>query len=137
LQGIRVEDRLCWWDWLTSFTVLCGAAVVVGYSLHATGNLSADLAHGGFGAHCHATSPHAVAVYAGLVRAGHAGLGISLWPLIVPPGITIWECCRTAIQPSLPLDWCCRVASDHPWLQAARLLGVSGQGAAEDALPLT
>jgi cytochrome bd-type quinol oxidase subunit 2 len=66
----------------------------------------------------------------------HSGLGISLWPLIVPPGITIWGCCRTAIQPSLPLDWFCRAASDHPWLHRVRLLGVSGQGAAGDALPL-
>src|SRR5262245_14937647 len=36
LQGIHVADRVYaggWWDWLTPFTVLCGVAVVVGYTL--------------------------------------------------------------------------------------------------------
>jgi cytochrome d ubiquinol oxidase subunit II len=36
LQGVHVEGRAYgggWWDWLTPFSVLTGAAVVVGYSL--------------------------------------------------------------------------------------------------------
>ncbi|MFP3920869.1 MAG: cytochrome d ubiquinol oxidase subunit II [Dichotomicrobium sp.] len=36
VQGIAVEDRAYaggWWDWLTPFSVLCGAALVVGYTL--------------------------------------------------------------------------------------------------------
>jgi cytochrome d ubiquinol oxidase subunit II len=36
LQGIRVEGRAYaggWWDWLTPFSLLCGASVVAGYSL--------------------------------------------------------------------------------------------------------
>ncbi|GGG60677.1 ubiquinol oxidase subunit II, cyanide insensitive [Salipiger pallidus] len=36
LQGIEVEGRAYaggWWDWLTPFTLLCGAAVVAGYAL--------------------------------------------------------------------------------------------------------
>lgn len=36
LQGIKVEGRAYaggWFDWLTSFTILCGVAVVVGYAL--------------------------------------------------------------------------------------------------------
>ncbi|OWU83934.1 ubiquinol oxidase subunit II [Oceanicola sp. 22II-s10i] len=35
LQGIEVEGRAYaggWWDWLTPFSVLCGAAVAVGYA---------------------------------------------------------------------------------------------------------
>ncbi|HSN72225.1 MAG TPA: cytochrome d ubiquinol oxidase subunit II [Steroidobacteraceae bacterium] len=36
VQGIEVEDRAYaggWWDWLTPFSLLTGAAVVVGYAL--------------------------------------------------------------------------------------------------------
>lgn len=36
VQGIKIADRQYaggWWDWLTPFSVLCGAAVVVGYGL--------------------------------------------------------------------------------------------------------
>ncbi|WP_137151501.1 cytochrome d ubiquinol oxidase subunit II [Devosia sp. FKR38] len=36
VQGIQIENRAYagdWWDWLTPFTVLTGAAVVVGYAL--------------------------------------------------------------------------------------------------------
>ena len=36
LQGIKVAGRGYgggWWDWLTPFTLLCGAAVVIGYAL--------------------------------------------------------------------------------------------------------
>ncbi|QDY70854.1 cytochrome d ubiquinol oxidase subunit II [Qingshengfaniella alkalisoli] len=36
LQGIEIADRSYaggWWDWLTPFTLLCGAAVVCGYML--------------------------------------------------------------------------------------------------------
>lgn len=36
LQGVRVADNAyagAWWDWLTPFSLLCGVAVVVGYTL--------------------------------------------------------------------------------------------------------
>lgn len=36
VQGIEVADRAYaggWWDWLTPFSLLCGAAVIVGYAL--------------------------------------------------------------------------------------------------------
>lgn len=36
LQGIEVQDRAYaggWWDWLTPFSLLCGAALVTGYRL--------------------------------------------------------------------------------------------------------
>lgn len=36
LQGVVVDGRAYaggWWDWLTPFSILCGAAVVVGYGL--------------------------------------------------------------------------------------------------------
>ena len=36
VQGIRVEDRAYaggWWDWLTPFSLLTGAALVIGYAL--------------------------------------------------------------------------------------------------------
>jgi cytochrome d ubiquinol oxidase subunit II len=36
LQGVRVEGRSYaggWWDWLTPFSLLCGASVVAGYAL--------------------------------------------------------------------------------------------------------
>ena len=36
LQGVRVADNAYaagWWDWLTPFSLFCGVAVVVGYTL--------------------------------------------------------------------------------------------------------
>ncbi len=36
LQGIEVQDRAYaggWWNWLTPFSLLCGAALVIGYQL--------------------------------------------------------------------------------------------------------
>ena len=36
VQGIRIENRQYaggWWDWLTPFSILCGAGVVIGYAL--------------------------------------------------------------------------------------------------------
>lgn len=36
VQGVEVADRAYaggWWDWLTPFSLLCGAAVIVGYAL--------------------------------------------------------------------------------------------------------
>jgi len=154
LQGIRVVDRVYaggWWDWLTPFTVLCGAAVVIGYAMlgacwlvwrtdgllqqrcrrHArvlavatlgcivavslwTPLLNPAFSQRWFGwPGIVLTSPVPILVAAvgwafwrGLSR-GHqftpllcaqawfvlcyAGLGISLFPLIAPPSITIWE----------------------------------------------
>ena len=154
LQGIRAVDGQYaggWLDWLTPFTVLCGAAVVVGYAWLGTcwliwrteGSLQARarkqavalawamlgliivvslwtpflnpmFMHRWFGwPGILLTSP--VPVLVALVALGFrvgisrqhqltpflcalaifalcfAGLGISFYPLIVPPGITIWQ----------------------------------------------
>ena len=154
LQGVRVVDRQYaggWLDWLTPFTVLCGVAVVVGYSwlgacwlvwrtmgsLQRRGRkqavalawatlalivaislwtpfLNPTFLHRWFGwPGILLTSPVpilialiAYAFHIGIAR-GHqltpflcavavfvlcfAGLGISLFPLMVPPDITIWQ----------------------------------------------
>ena len=171
VQGIRVEGRSYaggWWDWLTPFSVLTGAAVVAGYGLlgacwlvwKTEGPLqdrARGLARGlgvamlGFIAVVSAVMPflqpafrerwlafpnllfampvpvlvlflawrlfrglaeserHAAAgvraegrqvlwhdgtpflCALGLFALSYLGLGISLWPLIVPPDITIWD----------------------------------------------
>ena len=46
-----------------------------------------------------------------LVFLGYSGLGISLWPNVIPPGITIWE----AAGPPQSLAVCAgRCAADRP-----------------------
>lgn len=154
LQGVKVEGRGYgggWWDWLTPFSLLTGAAVVVGYALLgatwlvlktegeirerayglsgwlllgmlgaigavsiATPLLDAQYAHRWFDwPNIIFIAPVPIAV-AGitllLVRAlaarqdyrpfflsltlfalSFAGLGISIWPYIVPRSITIWQ----------------------------------------------
>ena len=154
LQGIKVVNRAYaggWFDWLTSFTILCGIAVVVGYALlgatwliwRTEGPLQARARHyaHGLGAATLAligvvslwspmlnpifqarwfswpgialTSPVPVLVlllawqfWRGLREEHHVtpflcalgwfalcyvGLGISVFPEIVPPSISIWE----------------------------------------------
>ena len=154
LQGIRVVDRVYaggWWDWLTPFTVLCGAAVVIGYAMlgacwlvwrtegllqqrcrrHArvlavatlgcivavslwTPLLNPAFSQRWFGwPGIVLTSPVPILVAAvgwafwrGLARGRqltpllcaqawfvlcYVGLGISLFPVIAPPSITIWD----------------------------------------------
>ncbi|HWA80350.1 MAG TPA: cytochrome d ubiquinol oxidase subunit II [Acetobacteraceae bacterium] len=161
LQGIHVRNGVYaggWWDWLTPFTVLCGIAVVIGYTLlgscwliwrtegalqarsrvHAgrlaiatlglivVVSLVTPLLHPQYSARWFSwpgillTSP--VPVLVGLVglllrhglRHQHqwtpllaaqlwfvlcfAGLGISLYPLIVPPAITIYQAAAPVIS---------------------------------------
>ncbi len=154
LQGIHVVNRAYaggWWDWLTSFTVLCGIAVVIGYALlgatwliwrtegalqarcraHARMLGAATLAliiavslwtpmlHPRFAERWFGwpgillTSPVPVLVALLAWRGWHglthgedrspflcalgwfvlcfAGLGISIFPLMVPPSIDIWQ----------------------------------------------
>jgi len=154
LQGVAVEHRAYaggWWDWLSPFSLLTGAAVAVGYALLgagwlifktqddlqarayrlawwcAVGTLGAMLAvslatpflQGGYWQRWFdwpaivvtAPVPIAVAVVAWLLARSLAakrelqpfllslalfgltfvGLGISLWPYIVPERITIWD----------------------------------------------
>jgi cytochrome bd ubiquinol oxidase subunit II len=154
VQGIRVEGRAYaggWWDWLTPFSLLTGAALIVGYGLlgacwliwKTEGELQARFRH--------LARPFAIAtlVLIGLVSLimpflqeafrqrwftfpnlifaspvpllvlalawrfekaierreevmpflcalgffllSYIGLGISMWPMIVPPAITIWD----------------------------------------------
>ena len=154
LQGVHVEGRHYaggWWDWLTPFSILTGAAVVIGYALLgatwlilktegelreraytlswwllfamlgaigavsiATPFLDAEYAHRWFawpGVILTAPVPIAVAVVTvlllrslanqqdnrpfflslALFALSYAGLGISMWPYIVPRSITIWQ----------------------------------------------
>ncbi len=154
LQGVRVDGRGYgggWWDWLTPFSVLCGVALVIGYSLLAScwliwrteGPLQArarsrarvlgiamlamivavsvwtPLLDRNFLLRWFAwpnivlVSPVPILVllvswlfWRGLQREHHvtpfvcaeawfvlcyAGLGISLWPMMVPPTITIYD----------------------------------------------
>jgi cytochrome d ubiquinol oxidase subunit II len=170
VQGIRVEGRAYaggWWDWLTPFSLLTGAALVAGYGLLgacwlvwktegelqdqvrslarrlavltlgfiALVSLVMPFLQPAFRARWFAFPeillalpvPLLVAVLAwrlfralseadteeietdadgrrfawrdgipflcalGLFLLSYAGLGISMWPMIVPPGITIWE----------------------------------------------
>jgi cytochrome d ubiquinol oxidase subunit II len=154
LQGVTVVDRHYgggWWDWLTPFSLLTGAALVIGYALlgatwlvmKSTGDLR-ERAYtfswwllfatlGALGAVSLATPflkgeywrrwfewpniaftsvvPLAVVVltvlltrslaqrrdyhpfFLSLVLFGitYAGLGISMWPYIVPQSVTIWQ----------------------------------------------
>ncbi len=154
LQGVHVEGRQYaggWWDWLTPFTLLTGAAIVVGYALlgatwlvlktegelrdrayHmswfllfamlgaiaavsiATPFLSIGYAQRWFTwPNIVLTAPVPVAVAGvtvlllrslankrdrqpfpltlALFALSYAGLGISMWPYIVPQSITIWQ----------------------------------------------
>ncbi|MEJ0019357.1 MAG: cytochrome d ubiquinol oxidase subunit II [Acetobacteraceae bacterium] len=154
LQGIHVADRAYaggWWDWLTPFTLLCGVAVVVGYTLQGacwliwrTEGLLQDRARGYARVLAVAllvlivavslwtpllnpafftrwftwpgvalTSPVPILValvafyfWRGLAQRHqatpllctqawfvlcYAGLGISLWPMIAPPSVSIWD----------------------------------------------
>jgi cytochrome d ubiquinol oxidase subunit II len=154
LQGVTVVDRHYgggWWDWLTPFSLLTGAALVIGYALlgatwlvmKSTGDLR-ERAYtfswwllfatlGALGAVSLATPflkgeywrrwfewpniaftsvvPLAVVVLAVLLTRSlaqrrdyhpfflslvlfgitYAGLGISMWPYIVPQSVTIWQ----------------------------------------------
>ena len=154
LQGIKVVNRAYaggWWDWLTPFSVLCGAALVVGYALlgatwliwrtegalqarcrtyaHILGiatlaligavSLWTPFLHPRFAARWFSwpgialTSPVPILMallawrfWRGLARTEEvstflcvlgwfvlcfAGLGISMFPLMVPPDINIWQ----------------------------------------------
>ncbi len=159
LQGIVVDGRQYgggWWDWLTPFSLLTGAALVVGYALLgatwlimktqgalrerayrlswwllfatlgaivavsvATPFLEAEYWRRWFAwpnILLTAPVPIAVAIVAllllrslaarqdappfflalGLFALGYAGLGISMWPYIVPRSITIWDAAAPA-----------------------------------------
>jgi cytochrome d ubiquinol oxidase subunit II len=154
LQGVHVEGRHYaggWWDWLAPFSMLTGAALVVGYALLGatwlvlkTENGLRDKAYalswwllfamlGAIGAVSIATpflqvayaqrwftwpnliltAPVPIAIAAvtamllsslaskqdrrpfflslALFALSYAGLGISMWPYIVPQSITIWQ----------------------------------------------
>ena len=154
LQGIRVNGRAYaggWWDWLDSFTLVCGFAVVAGYALLGatwlvwrtegamqrrmrrysealsfvvlgfiglvsvwTPFLNPVFYHRWFdwpGVAITAPVPLLVALltwrfWAGILGEHHAtpflcvigwfvlcfaGLGISIWPMLVPPSISIWD----------------------------------------------
>ncbi len=120
LQGVHVEGRHYaggWWDWLTPFSILTGLALVVGYALLGATwlvlktedelrdrayHLSWYLLFAMLGAiglislatpllHIHYaerwfTWPNVI-----LTALSYAGLGISMYPYIVPQSITIWQ----------------------------------------------
>jgi len=159
LQGVHVEGRHYaggWWDWLTSFSILTGLALVIGYALLgatwlvmktegelrdkayrlswvllfgmlaaigtvsiATPFLDVQYAQRWFSwpsVMLTAPVPVAVAVVTilllrsladrrdyqpfflslALFALSYAGLGISIWPYIVPQSITIWQAASPA-----------------------------------------
>ena len=159
LQGVHVEARHYaggWWDWLTSFSILTGLALVIGYALLgatwlvmktegelrdkayrlswvllfamlmaigvvsiATPFLDVQYAQRWFtwpNVLLTAPVPAAVAVVTilllrslanrqdyrpfflslALFALSYAGLGISMWPYIVPQSITIWQAASPA-----------------------------------------
>ena len=65
-----------------------------------------------------------------------AGLGISLFPLMVPPSLTIWDTAAPRSQPVVPAGGRVRAGADHPGLHRLCLLGVPRQGAARGRLSL-
>ena len=123
VQGIAVSDRVYaggWWDWLTPFSLLTGAALLVGYALLGATWLvlktRAHLQERAFGFAWPAMlytapMPLLLAVAAAVLLRGLArrremapflaavalfvlsyiGLGISFYPYIVPPTVTIWS----------------------------------------------
>jgi cytochrome bd ubiquinol oxidase subunit II len=154
LQGVHVEGRHYaggWWDWLTPFSILTGAALAIGYALLgatwlvlktegqlrdrayrlswwllfamlvaigavslATPFLHVQYTHRWFGwPNIVLTAPVPIAVAGvtvlllrslatrqdhqpffltlGLFALSYAGLGISMWPYIVPQSFTIWQ----------------------------------------------
>jgi cytochrome d ubiquinol oxidase subunit II len=155
IQGIRVVDRAYaggWWDWLTPFSLLTGAALVVGYALLGAGWLiiktESDIQDRCYryakllgillvlmigavslwtpfldakflarwftwpnialtapmpllvltaawalwrGLHDRRREAQPFLATLALFVLSYIGLGISFWPLMVPPDITIWE----------------------------------------------
>ena len=116
VQGIHVVDRAYaggWWDWLTPFSIVTGLALVAGYMLlgatwlvmKTEGDLRAnarDIAEraaivtllliGGVSQGLrdgNDAQPFLAAL--GLFVLCYIGIGISFYPYMVPPGITIWD----------------------------------------------
>jgi len=118
VQGIEIENRAYaggWWDWLTPFSVLTGVAVTVGYimlgatwlNMKLEGRIQCWFTWPKLGfvaivpllvALCiwrlffglmrhHDTAPFLCAV--GMFVLGFIGIGISFYPHIVPPSLTI------------------------------------------------
>ena len=65
-----------------------------------------------------------------------AGLGVSMFPLIVPPSITIWGRGRGACRAGVPADRCLRAGAADPGVFGPVVLGVPWQGEGRGALPL-
>lgn len=154
IQGIRVVDGQYaggWWDWLTPFSVLCGASLVVGYGLlgatylvwRTDGELQRRVRrHASYFAIATLAAIVAVSIWTPLLHRnylmrwdswpnivlvapvpvlvavlglvfvygiekrhhltpflcalgwfvlGFTGLGISIWPFIVPPSVDLWQ----------------------------------------------
>src|SRR5918992_1609881 len=99
VQGIEVDGRAYgggWFDWLTPFSLFTGAALLFGYSLLGAcflimktgGELQARMFR--------LALPLGAAVLAFLIAiliflVSYAGLGISMFPYVVPREVTIWE----------------------------------------------
>ncbi len=66
----------------------------------------------------------------------YIGLGISFYPYIVPPSITIHEAAAPDYQPGLPAGGRPGAAADHSRLHRLRLLDISRQGTRGRRLPL-
>ena len=199
LQGIHVEGRHYaggWWDWLTPFSVLTGAALVIGYALlgatwlvmKTEGALRDRAYHlswvlliamlGAIGAVSIATpflhvqythrwfawpniiltAPVPIAVTAvtvlllrslankydyqpffltlALFALSYAGLGISMFPYIVPQSITIWQAASPENSQTLHAGRRRGAGAADPRLYRVGLLGVPRQGASRKRISL-
>jgi len=108
-----------WWDWLTPFSLMTGVALVFSYGLlgacwlvwktegelpvlvvvlawrfYVALNDSEDRALQGVRAEGQDLAPRDGLPFLcalGLFLLSYVGLGISMWPMIIPPAVTIWD----------------------------------------------
>jgi hypothetical protein len=67
-----------------------------------------------------------------LFALSYAGLGISMYPFIVPQSITIWQALRRGAASCS--CWSCRVDPADPRLHLLGLLGIPRQGQGRERL---
>ncbi len=58
----------------------------------------------------------------GLVFLGFSGLGISIWPNIIPPGISLWQAAAPPQKSGLYAGWRVTDYSRHSWVYLLELL---------------
>ena len=71
-----------------------------------------------------------------LLFLGYSGLGISLWPMIIPPGVTIWEAAAPAAEHGLCSGRRALHHPFHPHVHRLVVLCLPRQGEVRRGLPL-